>query len=239
MNLWKAEWLKLKHSKLIGLAVILPVFAAIQGRAYAINAEDHDVLFQYHYAGSMSLFAWLVYPLLAAIVIAMIARIEHSGNGWKQLLALPVSRTHVYCVKFLMSIGIVFVSLIVLYCGIWIGVSTFPEASAFPAAELLVSLIKYFIASFPMLAVLFFLSYRFQHPGIPIGIGIGLALPIILIGQSTRFWIYYPWCYPMIAALTDPAKLGGKAFIMYGGSIGMLAAVFFIGLAHFRSKDII
>ncbi|WP_338753262.1 ABC transporter permease [Bacillus sp. FJAT-52991] len=241
MNLWKAEWLKLKHSKLILLAIALPMFAVIQGKFFTSATLEgvKDPVYEIYFIGSMVLFSWLVYPLLAAIVIVMIARVEHSGDGWKQLLALPVSRTSVYCVKFFISMGILLFSLVVLYIGIWIGGATFPQAGAFPAFDLFKQLVKYFVASFPMISVLFFFSYRFQHTGIPLGIGIGLSLPAIMIGQSERFWIYYPWSYPMTSALADPADLGIKATIMYGLSIGMLVTLFFVGLARFRLKDII
>lgn len=45
-------------------------------------------------------------PLFIAVLMVMMARIEHSHNGWKQCLALPIGRAPFYLMKF--AIGVFF-----------------------------------------------------------------------------------------------------------------------------------
>lgn len=73
---------------------------------------------------------------------------------------------------------------------------------------------------------------------VPLGVGIGLALPAMLIANS-RYWIFYPWTYPIMAALGQDMEVFSKGNLVYLNSIMLLIMVFLPGVRGFCKRDII
>ncbi len=47
---------------------------------------------------------------------------------------------------------------------------------------------------------------------IPLGVGIGLTLPAIIVANS-RYWILYPWTYPIMAALGGDMEISAREIL--------------------------
>ena len=240
MKVFKAELLKLKRSKMILITTMLTLLAIYQGWdfARAVKDEESEVFKSFLYQGTMSVYSWLIFPLIITIVITMMARIEHSNNSWKHLLALPVKREAVYVSKLIISIGIILYSLLLLYVGMVLSALTLPIDSI-PFMWMTQRFFMIFLSSLPIVGVIFYLSYRFTHFGVPLAIGAGLAFPSMLIANSEKYWIFYPWDYPIISSLTHVFEMGGKGTSMLGISFLIFLSAILIGLIRFRTKDIL
>ncbi|WP_257349895.1 ABC transporter permease [Pseudalkalibacillus decolorationis] len=234
------EFLKIKRSKLLILATFLPLFAALQGGLFAVDMKGKEEdLWHFVYLGAMTQFSWFIFPLLITIILSIIARIEHHHDGWKQLFSLPVERENVYFSKLLIGFALIIYSVIVYTVGLIIAGISVGADSSIPYDMIVQRPFLVIVASLPIIAIQFYVSMRFSHVGVPLMVGIGLALPSMLIANSAKYWIYYPWTYPITSALTDTFGPLGKAEIMYtvcGLSFVVITA---IGLIQFRTKDII
>lgn len=238
MMVLKAELLKLKRSKIIWITTLLTLFAIFQGWAFAKGVTENRGIFKaYLYQGSMTFYSWLILPLIITFVIAMMARIEHSSNSWKQLLALPVKRGLLYVSKLIISIGIILYSLLLLYVGIILSAFIL-HIDHIPFVWLAEQLFILFLSSLPILGVIFYMSYRFTNFGVPIAIGVGLAFPSMFIANSEKYWIFYPWDYPIISSLSFVFDSGEKGMVMLGISIILFFFAILIGFIQFLTKDI-
>lgn len=242
MRVLKVELFKLKRSKIIGMTTIFTLLAIYQGWDFAKSAktdEAPEVFKAFLYQGTMTVYSWLIFPLIITIVIAMMARMEHNNNSWKQLLALPIKRGQLYVSKLIISIGIILYSLLLLYGGVVLAAYML-RIESIPFMWMAERLIIVFLSSLPIVGVVFYLSYRFSHFGIPISIGAGLAFPSMLIANSEKYWIFYPWDYPIISSLSFVFEDGGeKGVMMLGISIFIFLFAILIGFIRFQTKDII
>ncbi len=240
-KLIQVEVYKLKRTKIILITTILTVLALYQGYDFAkmgIEEKADEVFRGFLYMGSMSVYSWLVLPLVITVILAMMARMEHHNNSWKQLLALPVERAKVYFAKLIVGIGIIIYSHILLYVGMMLaafllGIGQIPYGWVLERFSLM------FLSSLAITGLVFYVSYRFSHFGVPMVIGAGLAFPSMFVANSEKYWIFYPWDYPIISSITDVFDTGGKNIIMLIISISIFLLSVFIGFLRFRTKDIL
>ncbi|MFD2043814.1 ABC transporter permease [Ornithinibacillus salinisoli] len=240
-TLLNVELYKLKRSKIILTTTILTMFAIFQGLDFATmdGAEEMENRFlTLLYQGSMSVYSWLILPLIITVVLAMMARMEHSNNNWKQLLALPVARGKVYASKLLVGMGVIVYSLVLLYVGIILAAMVLGMDSI-PFWWMAKRFGVLFLSTFTIIGVIFYMSYRFTHFGVPMVIGAGLAFPAMFVANSEKYWIYYPWDYPVVSSMSDILDMGGKSFIMLIVSISLFLLAVFMGFLRFRTKDVL
>ncbi|MGP4079885.1 ABC transporter permease [Pseudalkalibacillus sp. R45] len=234
------ELLKMKRSKLLLLATFLPLLSILQGRMFAAQFKGEDAdLWKMLYIGSMSQFSSLMFPIMIAVIIAIIARVEHHNDGWKQLFSLPVKRENVYLSKLVTAM------LLIVYSALVFGVMFLVVGLSLNApGEIPFDLVfgrsmLAIVAALPIIAIQFYISFRFSHIGVPLAVGIGLALPSMLIANSAKYWIYYPWTYPIYTSLVDMFEAGNKDDIMYVVCISTFVLINSVGLLQFRKKDIV
>lgn len=239
LKVLKIEWYKLRRTKLILTATLLPLLAVFQGRLFALSKEETEPnLWGMMFIGTMSQYTWLLFPILITVVIAIMARMEHSNNSWKQLLSLPVKRESVYFSKLIISLFIIFYSIFVLIAGMVLAGISIRASGPIPIEMVVNRPIISAIASLPIISLQFYLSYRFSHFGIPLAAGIGMSLPSMLVVNSGKYWIYYPWTYPIVSGLSEMFGTDGKGPIMYTVCFVSFLLFILFGLYQFRKKDI-
>ncbi|WP_428911616.1 ABC transporter permease [Niallia sp. Krafla_26] len=239
--LLQVELYKLKRTKIILTTTILTLLALYQGYDFAkmgIEENADEVFRGFLYQGTMAVYSWLVLPLIITVVLAMMARMEHSNNSWKQLLALPVERGKVYLSKLVVGMGIMLYSHVLLYVGMLsaaflLGIEKIPHEWMLERYSIL------FLSSFAITGIIFYSSYRFSHFGVPMVIGAGLAFPSMLVANSEKYWIFYPWDYPIVSSMSYVFETGGKNVIMLLVSISIFLLSVFIGYFRFRAKDVL
>lgn len=236
-----AEFYKLRRSKMILITTILTLFALFQGWTFAKmdrTAEVEDVFRAFLYQGSIAVYSWLILPLIITIVLAMMARMEHSNNSWKQLLALPVEKEKVYLSKLLIGMGIILYSLVLLYVGMVLAAYLL-GLNEIPFLWMTERFMIMFLSSLGITGVIFYLSYQFSHFGVPMVMGAGLAFPSMLVANSEKYWIFYPWDYPIVSSLNHVFDMSGKNLIMLIVSIFIFLLTICIGFLRFRTKDVL
>lgn len=242
--MWKIlniEVRKLKSSGMLWVVFGIPFLLALQNLLLStrfFTQKDPGwttVLF-----GQLGLFAIFLFPGIIAVVMAAMMRVEHKGNGWKYLFSLPVKRSQVFIVKFLLGAGLIFIHLMLmsvtnLLVGLLIGIP-----GPVPYATFLVNPLFAFLYTVPIMALQFLLGLIFTQPLIPIGIGVGLGMPAILMANSVKYWIYYPWTYPIVTLFHDTfEKLVTQQMVLFAVSGTLFAALFTGGLIYFKQRDII
>ncbi|MTI69807.1 MAG: hypothetical protein FH751_06070 [Firmicutes bacterium] len=241
----KIELLKIKGSKVLFIAILFPIFSVLQGAMFLQYIKRSGESFQFWrmlFSGSTFFYATLLYPMIIILVFAIITRLEHINNGWNQLLTFPIKRKNVYLSKLLLGCVIIFLNLAMLSIGIIIAGLILGGDANIPYNIILGKPILAFISSLPIISFQFFLSIKFKHIGVPLGIGSALTLPVILVINSTKYWIVYPFAYPMIAITPNLVTLSEeqilKHYIMYGVSGLIFIIIIGIGLLKFKNKDI-
>ena len=240
-KLLQVEVYKLKRTKMILITTILTLLALYQGYDFAkmgIEEKADEVFRGFLYQGSMAVYSWLVLPIVITVVLVMMARMEHHNNSWKQILAMPVERGKVYLSKLLVGIGIILYSHILLYIGMILA-ALLLGIEQIPHGWLLERISIMFLSSLAIIGLVFYVSYRFSHFGVPMVIGAGLAFPSMFVANSEKYWIFYPWDYPIVSSMNYVFDMGGKNIIMLIISISIFLLSVFIGFLRFRTKDIL
>lgn len=134
-----------------------------------------------------------------AIVSSMISGMEHRGRMWKQMLALPVRRTHFYIGKFMWLLILLFIasmlcSIGALGLGIALGFG-FP----IPFGHVATSSVYPYLASYALIALQLLLSVTVVNQASAIMVGV-IAVIASFAFRLLPQWL--PWVYPTRAAFT-------------------------------------
>lgn len=182
-----AEWLKLRHSRLWMILIILPLISVFIGSAnYYLN---QGVLTKEWYSlwSQVGLFyGEFFFPILIAICCSYLWRLEHMNHNWNMIMTAPVTVASIYLSK-LMIIGLLlgFVQgiLFLLYyaAGHLLGLPRdLPE-------ELFGWLLRGWIAGLTIGTLQLALSMRLRSFAVPVGMGLcatflGLAMYVMDLG---------------------------------------------------------
>lgn len=242
LRMYRSEWMKIRRSFVWLLLLVSPLVAALLG----LLESDREGEFPWLIALSMmaALHAMLFLPLLTGVYAALVCRYEHIGGGWKQLLALPVTRTQVYFVKFALIMGMVALTQllflgVLLLVGAALGFSEPP-----PWQTLLASVAGGWIATLPLAALQLAVSTAWPSFAAPLAVNVVMTLPNVLIVYSEDYGPYYPWAQPLLAML--PRGMGPNEFGAFGLSavtlfvviLGSFAVFFAGGWLYFTRKAV-
>lgn len=242
ISLLQSEWYKLRKSKIIGILLAGPIVGLLIGLIQNVDMLPKE-LNQWH--GTMMMinltYALLFLPLITGVLAGTICRYEHQAGGWKQLLALPVTRGNVFLSKYLLLIFLVLV-IQVLYLGAILGVGFIKGfTDQFPTEIIWKSIIGGWVATFPLIALQLWVSMMFKSFAASFSVNVIFTLPTILAINSETFGPYYPWAQPF-----SMMYIGGdtndiffipwdQLLLVVGGSF----LVFFIcGYVYFQRKAV-
>lgn len=240
-----AELAKLRRSGIVWVAVGAPLFLALQGIANFLRYRDTMFAgsarteWEILYEQCIIMYPALLLPLVITIMVALLARLEHSQNGWKQLLALPVTRGQVYRAKLVIACLLVLLNLGVLSIGTLAGGIMIGAEGTVPYGLILGRGLLAFVATLPVIAIQFVLSFRFSHVGVPLAIGTALAAPTIFAVNSEQFWLYDPWTYPVMVYFGPTKEEFARGDWMYAGACGLFLLITWIGLQEFKKRDMV
>lgn len=237
------ELLKLKNSKILWIVILPPAFMVMQGminllRYYDLFTGHGQNVWEQLYMQSMIFYVAILFPVLISVVMTLVARIENAQQGWRQYLSLPVKKGTVYVIKFVIACGLVFVNILALITSMLIAGLILGVEGALPYQSLIGRPLATYFAALPIMALLYVLSVRYSQMTLPLGMGIGLALPAMVVANS-RYWLFYPWTYPIMAALGGSMEVFSKGPLVYLTSIILLMVFFIGGLSSFSKGDIL
>lgn len=212
MRAVSAESLKLKRTLALRLAVIAPLFIVLlQFGVYLARGEDVERAARNPVAGFargiVTLWTLLFLPIWATLAASLCASLDHSGNHWDQIFALPLRRWPVYAAKWIIVFGLVVLSSICLPLFAVGAIEILKQvrvewtSAALPWQLLLSGVSRSCAACLLLVSLQCWLSLRWRSFLIALGIGIaGIMSGIILISAPMKFLSFYPWTTAAAAA---------------------------------------
>lgn len=197
LSIIQSEWFKLRKSKVVSIIFAGPLVGLFIGLTANFFNDDIEVNEWYLSLLSMNLtYALLFLPLVTGVLASVICRYEHQAGGWKQLLALPVTRGRVFAAKYVLLMLLVLV-IQLLYLGAVYGVGMMKGfTDPFPIEIVWKSIFGGWVATFPLVAFQLWMSILFKSFAAPFAVNVIFTLPSILVVNSERFGPYYPWAQP-------------------------------------------
>lgn len=223
----KAEGLKIKHTPLLWLHLIIPLVGVCLFLGYsALSAWDTGVLVMFYFEALA-----LAFPMLIGIVCGMAASQEEQAGGFQNMLGVLPSRLVPFLSKFgfLAVLGLgALVAAVGLYGA---GFALLPGQQAVPVQLYLELAGVLFAANLFLYLLHLWISLRFgKGASISVGVAGSLVAALMLTGLGDGIWYFIPWAWgvrfsdiAVIKALTTPAP-EGLLFIQSETTMGWLVA---------------
>ncbi|MEK3888569.1 ABC transporter permease [Bacillus sp. FSL K6-3431] len=243
MRIIQSEWLKFRKSNIWLLLFVSPALAALIG---FFNADPNIKGFAWLHLLSAMLFVHglLFLPLLTGIFSAFVSRYEHQGGGWKQLLALPVSRMQVYLAKGTIVMTFLAITQFLFITAWYIVGSAKGISEVFPFAVACKIAIVGLIACLPLAALQLWVSTAWASFAAPLAINVIFTMPNILVANSEKYGPFYPWVQPFLTMLS----VGGNGAVenlffipietLLYVVMGSFLAFMFGGILYFNRKPV-
>ena len=235
-----AEWYKLRKSKMVPIIFAGPMIGLFIG--LGSNFEDDFGINKWYIALlSMNLlYALLFLPLITGVFASLICRYEHQAGGWKQLLALPVTRGKVFVAKYVLIMLLVMTMQLLYLSSIYAVGMIKGYTDPFPLEIVWKSIFGGWVATLPLVALQLWMSVMFKSFAAPFAVNVIFTLPSILVVNSERFAPYYPWVQPFeMMYVGSPEDIffvpWNQLLTVVGGSF----VLFFIGgYLYFQRKEV-
>ncbi len=189
--------------------------------------------------GVLALWSFLMLPLFVTLEAALLAQLEHGGNHWRRLLALPLPRDVHYLSKLIALAGmlaaaqVVIVLLVPLAGAVLVALKPGLGLAGAPPWNLLLSVAaKGYLGALLVLSLHTWIALRWRSFAVACGVGMGATVMGFLIGQSPKYGSWYPWSLP-VQTMGEGSDVG--RILLYSG-IGALV-VTLAGLWEFRRSD--
>lgn len=232
-KLLRVELLKIKRKGIWFLTFLGPIgVVALQivnygvRRDYLLQQSDDDWLY---YIENVSVFTPLALVLGIAILTSFMMSIENETNAWKQLLALPVSKTSVYLAKFTVLAGLLLIASCLLLVGTLVLGLALDLGSEIPYGALVKYSFYPFFASLPVLALQLWVASVSENQGIPTTVGI---LGFILTYSAYYLPDWMIWKWPTL--MNDWGEPLYNALL--GAGVGIV--VYMLGMFDFVRRDV-
>ncbi|WP_274654359.1 ABC transporter permease [Paenibacillus humicola] len=228
----RSEWLKVRGTVVWLLAVVSPIAAGLVVLLNAQSTVQTGAPWLTALQLMAALHALLFLPMLTGIFAGLVCRYEHAGGGWKQLLALPVSRSQVYLVKFLFVMLLIAVTQLLFLAALLLIGTSLGFAGEVPWAELLRSAAGGWAACLPLAALQLAVSTAWPNFAAPMAVNVIFTIPNLLIVNSAHYGPYYPWAQPLLAMMPHAGNYNYGAFavpaatllLVIGGSFVLFLA---------------
>lgn len=244
LQLLRTELFKQKRNFLWKIVIFFPLMEAALvyldlylRRDYLVQTyakQGVDTLWGILIQENHSVAMWSVFISMAVVVItAIVHTVEDTSGGWKYSLSLPVRRGQIYLAKWVASMSIAVIVIVLnsaglILAGLFLRADTPLDAGLFLRYILLQSLAVIGIVSLQQ-----FLNHCFKNIILPVSIGIGSnVVSLMLMTAGLSPYIPYAYVYPAVP---------GPKFVDFPlwGSVAFGLFFFALGLANFSRKDLL
>lgn len=185
-------------------------------------------------------------PMFITLIASLIMQVEHKSLGFKYLFALPIPKWSVYFGKLSVVLAAVLVTLFINYSAILLS----GLVLGFIHSDLryldfqpeyfnnLKLLFTSFLASTGIIAIQFWLSFRFKSFAVSLGIGMFLAIIGVMIAQVSQA-VYFPYSYCMLSVIVSdktPLLFGIPSFIVF--SVMCFAIISALGYMSIKKSNV-
>ncbi|WP_028559166.1 ABC transporter permease [Paenibacillus pinihumi] len=238
-SILRSEWLKLRRSKMWLLLFVSPLIAGLSGSMISMPADLPPWL--YLQTTVFYTHALLLLPLLTGVFSAFICRYEHIHGGWKQLLALPVSRSSVYLVKLIVVMWLLAAVQLLTAASLYAAGLIQGVEESFPWSSVLINIAAGWAACLPLAALQLAVSTAWSSFAAPLAVNVIFTLPNLLVAHSRDYGPFYPWVQPLLAMMPGHLEIG--AFMVPPQTLFTVVLVSFAiflagGLAYFTRRAI-
>jgi len=216
------EGLKLRRTLAFRLAVLAPLFIVIlqftielvRGGDESGSSPGLNPLMGFA-QGILTFWTIVLLPFCAALIAALLAALEHQGDNWKHILALPVPRASIFAAKWMAAVGLLALSSVVLvaaYClaaAILQAVKPGWSAASWPVTTIVQRAFLGLCAAGLLLSIQMWISLRWRSfiPGLAVGV-VALVVNIIILPAGMFAANLFPWCLPAAWGLLGGVALG-------------------------------
>ncbi|WP_026583825.1 ABC transporter permease [Bacillus sp. J33] len=205
-SILKSEWFKLRKSRIMSILLAGPLVGLAAGigadtseTAGMVN-EWYTILIYMNFP-----YAVLFLPLITGVLASLVCRYEHQAGGWKQLLALPVTRGKVFAAKYVLILLLVMLIQLFYLAAVYGAGMYKGAADPFPLEIIWKSILGGWVATFPLVALQLWMSVWFKSFAAPFAVNVIFTLPSILAMNSERVGPYYPWAQPFAMMYPETA----------------------------------
>jgi len=169
-----------------------------------------------------------------ALLASMVFDVEHRSGAWKQLFALPVSRSGVYLTKLVVVVGLIFSASVLASAGT-AGLWLWLDLGALPWRKLGLLALVPWVAAFPLIAFQGLLSAHIRNQAIALTFGVAGTV-LALTASSLPKWL--PWALPADAMAWVVAG-SGDIWRILGLSCAAGVAIAVAGALSFARRDVV
>ncbi|WP_440896692.1 ABC transporter permease [Amphibacillus sp. Q70] len=235
-----AEWLKLRHSKIILVIAILPILSLMIGSAnFYMNQEVLEGGWFSLWSQVGLFYGEFFLPILIAICCAYICRLEHTNQNWNMVMSAPVTIGSIYVAKFvIVSLLILFAQFI--FVGLYWVAGTLLSLQGSLPVEVIGWTLRGWFASLAIIAFQLGLSLRLRSFATPIGISLCAVFAGLLMYVS-HVGLFFPFSLLTIGlSVLNQDSLTGLQNILFWGMILFFILLFSIrSIRQLKTKDIV
>lgn len=248
----RATFFTLKRTRAVWLAIVAPIFIVCLRILFIVKGEEIRHAWDNWMEANYSFWTGIILLLTMSLDIALVVDIDRSAHIWKQLFALPISRTSVYFAKFIVAIALTFFSGILLFLLSLIVGYIFALVNPKLGFTFYDPDIPYYlwvilletVASFFIIAVYLCVSMLAKNFILPVSLGIMGSVVNLVAYDSTIAQKFSPWMYALdvarILAKTPQtqAYLGWPLPIILAISVLGSLLLILLGVVEFNRRDI-
>ena len=205
LKLIRAEWLKLRKSTIFLPMLAAPILSIGLGYLTLTHGKpSHENSLNpwtTMYFNMAAIYAIFLLPLLTGILATFVCRYEHLSGGWKQLSAMPVSKSSLYLTKLIFTLFLIAVVQLLFFLGVFLVGSTAHLSGSIPWFTLFRSLAGGWLAIIPLAALQLWVATAWNSFGTPFALNVVLTIPAMAVARSNTYGSIYPWTQPMLAML--------------------------------------
>lgn len=230
-----ADFLKNRGKGIWLLAIIAPIgIIAMQAINFGLR---YDYMMKIYAADpwgglieNISFFVPIALFLGSTLVCSLMANVENQLSSWKQLLALPISRTAVFSAKFVMVLLVLSFSCVLLSAGTPVlGYALRMDMSNIPYGDMIRLGFAPLMGVIPVLALQLWLSLTLKNQGIAISFGVTVSV-VSMFSPFFPDWVPITWPF---LAYHGP----GQSLVIAQGLV-LGAIITLMGLIHFNRRDV-
>jgi hypothetical protein len=246
-----AESLKLRRTLAWPLAILAPLAVVLLNFVIYTQGRDRTTAGDNPLIGfaQLNLTMWtiLVLPLYAAVSAALVAAVDHQGDSWKHLLALPVSRRSIFIVKWIAAVVLLTASSLAMSFEVFLAAAALrsmkPAWRLLPIPVGLIALrtLQSGAAAVLVLSLQMWVSLRWRS--FVAGLALGIAGVLVLLagvaraGLGTIAIYLYPWALPPTAMARMVEPHSDRTFVAAAGLIGG-TIIALLGSWHLSRRDV-
>lgn len=234
----KSDWIKFQHTWILALVFLGPIgVASLTGVHYAVSYHEMVQPGANNWPMLVQNINFLLIPALIlglTLLASLMTGMEHQGNTWKQLLALPVPRWKLYLSKLIWLVLYLVLSSALAFVGTLIDGYLIGFAhQSIPWQALFQEGFAPYVASYALIAFQLILSVMIANQSFAISAGIiGVIVSFAYeISPVVPKWV--PWVYPGAAAAYSSTATESIAL-----AIGVCFLLFCVGIYFFSKHQV-